>query len=223
MALFGDLKDHALTDLAKVLKPQSGTLFFHQAYQNRTVELNLSRGQVLSLYLDGFPVFDQIQVRHIIQHLRTQGQGAFEFQPQPLSAKASGFHDLTLADLLQASDQAVLPSQLPHPDTRFMLSGSSVTVPAAAAEIWALLKPHLESGASSAELSVQVGRPEDEVQRMLYRLRALELVTPQRAGLRGTGHRHADAPMIPNEPFVSPPLVHRFLSALRRLTGAPKT
>ncbi|WP_026298678.1 DUF4388 domain-containing protein [Deinococcus aquatilis] len=220
MALFGDLKDHLLTDLAKILKSQSGTLFLHQAYQHRTIELNLSRGQVLSLYLDGFPVLDQAQVREILQHLQTQREGAFEFQPRPLSVISSGFHDLTLIDLLQTSrDQAVLPSQLPHPDTRFMFSGLPVAVPAIVEEIWALLKPHLESGASSAELSVLVGRSEDEMQRMLYQLRALELVTPQRAGAP-TGHRNADAPVVPS---VSPPLVHRFLSALRRLTGTART
>ncbi|WP_019012228.1 hypothetical protein [Deinococcus aquatilis] len=223
MALFGDLKDHALTDLAKVLKSQSGALFFHQAYQHRTVELNLSRGQVLSLYLDGFPVLDQAQVREILQHLQTQGQGAFEFQPLPLSATTSGFQDLALIDLLQPSDLPISLGQLPHPDTRFMLSGLPVPVPAAVAEIWTLLKPHLGSGASSAELSVQVGRTESEVQRMLSRLRALELVTPQRAGSRSTDHLKADAPVVPSVPAVSPPLVQRFLTALRRLTGTART
>ena len=37
---------HALTDLVKVLRPQSGTLFFHSAYRGRTLELTLLRGHL---------------------------------------------------------------------------------------------------------------------------------------------------------------------------------
>jgi hypothetical protein len=69
---------------------------------------------------------------------------------------------------------------------------------------------------------MQVGWSEDEVQRMLYQLRALNLVTPQRAGAP-TRHRNADAPVVPSVSSVSPPLVHRFLKALRRLTGTART
>jgi hypothetical protein len=49
MALFGDLKHQTLADLAKILHLHTGTLFFHSAFQGKTVELVLNRGHLRAL------------------------------------------------------------------------------------------------------------------------------------------------------------------------------
>ena len=65
---------------------QTGSLFFHQAYQGRTVELTLMQGWLRALYLDGFPVQEPARVREVLGELRIQRQGAFEFQRQEFGA-----------------------------------------------------------------------------------------------------------------------------------------
>ncbi|MBB5234633.1 hypothetical protein [Deinococcus budaensis] len=226
MALFGDLEHHALTDLAKVLRSQTGTLFFHEAYQSRTLELLLIRGHLRAAYLDGFPVQQPAQVRDILRELRAQGRGAFEFQKRDFPAAAPHFYDLRLAELLEASAELLVPpDQLPHPDTRFVPTAAALPVPASLEGAWSLLAPHLLAGASGAELAARVARPEAEVLATLHRLRAADLIAPQRAAAPVAAPLTAASPpptpgMDGSAPAASAPLVQRLLGALRRLTGA---
>lgn len=246
MALFGDLEHHTLTDLAKVLRSQTGTLFFHEAYQHRTLELTLVQGQVHALYLDGFPVRGAAQVRDILQELQAQGRGAFEFQRREFPAAAPRLYALDLGTLLQGGREAFIPADhLPHPDTRFVLNPGAQPVPPALAEGWALLRPHLggEAGASASELARYVGRPEADLLVTLHRLRALDLIAPQRAAAPS---RHSQGPAPspqPPGPALEAPtpdgagaaasalltpaapvaLVQRLLGALKRLGGGART
>lgn len=232
MALFGDLEHHALTDLARVLKSQTGSLFFHQAYQGRTVELTLMQGWLRALYLDGFPVQEPARVREVLGELRIQRQGAFEFQRQEFGAGTAILYALPLLDLLQEFTEAFIPrDQLPHPDTRFVALDPAPGVPPSLEAAWAALGPHLASGTSASELAGRVGQAEQDVLVMLHRLRAVDLIAP----LRAAAQLPATSPQVaqlqsgtpaPTAPYAaseaaapSQPLVRRLLGALRRLTG----
>lgn len=231
MALFGDLEHHALADLAKVLHAQTGTLFFHASYQGRTLELALRQGHLRAMYLDGFPVRETARVRDILRQLRAQARGAFEFHRQNLPAGAPSFYDLPLVDLLQEFAEAFIPEdQLPHPETRFVPSLAGARVPPSLADAWALVGPHLAPGTSAVELAPKVGLPQREVLVTLHRLRAVDLITPQRAGAvppqtatvsgQQAGMTPTTAHFAPAVPPPAPaPLLGRLLGALRRLTG----
>lgn len=218
MALFGDLQDHALTDLLKVLAVQTGTLYFHEAYQGRTLELTVTRGQLRALYLDGFPVMDGGRARDILRDLGAQGRGAFEFQRREHAAGALLFYDLPLAGVLD-TEVAIAPEHLPHAETRFVAVPGTPPVPAPLAGTWAVLRPALETGASAADLTRQVGWSELDLRAALHRLRAADLVTPLRAAAVPGPVAAAEAAPAP---AVSAPLVQRLLGALRRLGGGAR-
>jgi hypothetical protein len=230
MAIFGDLAHHTLTDLFKVLSAQAGTLFFHQAYQGRTVEMVLEGGVLSALYVDGFPVPGAAQAQATVQHLHAQGQGAFEFQPRSATPgvgarQGARLYALPLHDLLQDTLARTIPAdQLPHPETRFVAQPSGAEVPAALAPGWQLLAPHLRTGASAAELARLTGQSEAELQATLYRLRAADLIAPLRT-VALSGPAVADSSGAPTPltaaPVAAPaPLLRRLLGALRRLTGS---
>ncbi|MDL2345237.1 hypothetical protein QOL99_13920 [Deinococcus sp. MIMF12] len=221
MALFGDLQDHALTDLLKVLAVQTGTLYFHEAYQGRTLELTLTRGQLRALYLDGFPVMDSERAQEILRDLGTRGRGAFEFQRREHAAGALRFYDLPLGGVLDAGT-GVTAEHLPHADTRFVTAPGTPSVPAPLAGTWAVLRPALESGASAAELTRQVGWSEQDLRVALYRLRGASLITPLRAAAPGAAAAVNIAPVPPAPAPASAPLVQRLLGALRRLGGGAR-
>lgn len=243
MALFGDLKHQTLADLAKVVHLHTGTLFFHSAYQGKTVELVLNRGHLRAMYLDGFPVEDLAQARRILHQLHTQGHGAFEFHRQALLVGDVRFYDQPFAQLIHELVESALPGmagpavpedQLPHPETRFVSVLHSPPVPSSLASLWTLVQPHLAQGSSAAELAPRIGLALHDMRTGLYRLRAMDLITPQRAAVSRpppTAH-HAAAPpgtgvftvddLVPvTLPSTSPaprPLVQRLLGALRRFT-----
>ncbi|MEF2280416.1 hypothetical protein V3W47_19150 [Deinococcus sp. YIM 134068] len=216
MALFGDLEHHALADLAKVLHARTGTLFLHEAYERRTLELTLREGRLQAMYMDGFPLREVAQVRDILSHLQARGRGAFEFQQRDGADARTAFYDLPLRELVQVSSQgSVAQDVLPHPDTRFRLTGLTQAVPPSLTGVWTLLRPHLIAGASATQLAERVGRPQQDVLFMLHALRAAELIAPQRAA----GESEAATP-VPAATLPAPaPLLGRLLGALRRLTG----
>ncbi|MFC5848797.1 hypothetical protein [Deinococcus petrolearius] len=232
MAIFGDLEHHTLTDLFRVLSVQVGTLFFHQAYQGRTVELVLEHGQLHALYVDGFPVPGAAQAQAVVHHLHAQGHGAFEFQPRPAtlgagSRQGARLYTLPLLELLQdALAKAIPADQLPHPQTRFVVQPSGVQVPVSLTLGWQLLAPHLQAGgASASELARLTGQPEADVQATLYRLRAVDLVAPLRSvaptAPAPAGRPEWTTPLPAAAPGAAPaPLLRRLLGALRRLTGS---
>ena len=233
MALFGDLKHHMLADLAKVLQTRTGTLLFHSSYQGRTLELSLKEGSLRAMYLDGFPIKEPAQVNDILHQLYAQGQGAFEFHKQSALAGDSSFYDLMFADLVsEIVDSDVPELQLPHPDTRFVRTLKSAQVPYALLPVWTAIRPDLTAGSSAAALARHLGLPERDVLVALYRLRALDLVTPLRAAAlpemlplpvaapsQLVSHRAPHASPAHRPPAAAPvPLVQRLLGALRRLT-----
>lgn len=243
MALFGDLKHQTLADLAKILHVHTGTLFFHSSYQGKTVELVLNRGQLRAMYLDGFPVEALARARGILYQLHIQGHGAFEFHRQALLVGDVHFYDHPFASLVHELVEssfpgmggAVIPDdQLPHPETRFVPVPHSPPVPGSLASLWTLVQPHLTGGSSAAELAPQLGLSPHDMQTVLYRLRAMDLIAPQRAaGLRpAPASHHAASPqgsgfftvndlapvtVAPASPAPRP-LVQRLLGALRRFT-----
>lgn len=231
MAIFGDLEHHTLTDLFKVLSAQAGTLFFHQAYQGRTVEMVLEHGQLHALYVDGFPVPDAAQAQAIVHHLHAQGHGAFEFQRRSVTPGAGArqgtrLYTLPLLELLQdALAKAIPADQLPHPETRFVVQHSGAQVPVSLALGWQLIAPHLQTGASAAELARLTGQSEADLQAILYRLRAVDLIAPLRTVALASPVPAAQpewtTPLSAAAPAAAPaPLLRRLLGALRRLTGS---
>jgi len=234
MAIFGNLEHHAFHDLVKVLRSQTGTLFFHEAYQGRTLELILSQGRLQALFMDGFPIQNPMQVGEMLRQLRAQGRGAFEFQRRA-AVTTPRLYDLALDDFAgAASGEAVPLEQLPHPETRFVAAPSGVvTVPTALSAMWTMLQPHLETGASAMELARRLPHPEDDLRVMLHRLRAADLIAPQRAAPAVALTPSWTAPVAAASssssfqtsatpvPFGPVPVVQRLLGALRRLTGVP--
>ncbi|GGO39345.1 hypothetical protein [Deinococcus humi] len=243
MALFGDLKHQTLADLAKVIHIHTGTLLFHSAYQGKTVELVLNRGHLHAMYLDGFPIQDLTQARAILHQLHVQGHGAFELHRQTLLVGDVRLYDQPFADLVYDIVESTLPGmpgpvvpadQLPHPDTRFTLTPQSPPVPASLVQLWARVQPHLAQGSSAAELAPRLDLSPHDMQTALYRLRALDLITPQRAAVSRPASvaHHAPMPQGPGgstvddiTPVTLPPtspaprlLVQRLLGALRRFT-----
>ncbi|GGO36929.1 hypothetical protein [Deinococcus humi] len=243
MALFGDLKHQTLADLAKVLHRHTGTLFFHAAYQGKTVELVLNRGQLRAMYLDGFPVEALARARGILYQLHTQSHGAFEFHRQALLVGDVRFYDQPFASLVHELVESASPGttgpvipddQLPHPETRFVPVPHSPPVPGSLASLWTLVQPHLTGGSSAAELAPQLGLSPHDMQTVLYRLRAMDLIAPQRAAVsrppptahhpalpHGHGIFTVDDLVPVTLPPTSPapqPLVQRLLGALRRFT-----
>lgn len=240
MALFGDLEHHALSDLVRVLASQTGTLYFHEAYQGRTLELSLQGGRLRAMYLDGFPVDTPARAQVLLQEVHSGRRGAFEFQRRDGPALVPGLYDLPLAELLQDVDVAVPAEQLPHPDTRFGIVQfgavqGAVGVPAVLSGTWEIMQPHLAFGASGSELARRVGWAEADVLVALHRLRAAGVVAPLRAAPPPVATLPAvtglDLPAAlssgagvgagtPRPAVHSAPLVQRLLGALRRLTGA---
>ena len=210
MTLFGDLQHHAIADLLKVLKAQHGTLYFHQAYQGRTLELTLTSGSLRALYIDGFPVRDESEARTILRQL--PARGAFEFQKQAAATTDPGFYAVNLQALLPGPAQAVPAEQLPHPDTRFQASGAGQPAPAGLQGGWQQVAPHRQEGRSAAELAQLTGQAVPDLQVTLHHLRAAGLITPYRAA-----PPPAAAPVRPGPAAPAPALVQRLLGALRRL------
>lgn len=240
MALFGDLRHHALADLANVLHTRTGTLVFRSSYQGHTLELVLKTGQLHAIYVDGIPVETLPEARDILKRLHAQGHGAFEFRTQKLLMDDVRFYDEPFARLVsEIAEPSVADHQLPHPETRFIRTLNPAHVPAALTPIWTILKSHLTSGRSAAELSVRLGLPQHEILLALYRLRALDVIAPQRAAIpssapttftpaptipavrppavpQGQGIFTVDD-IVPVIPVPAPrPLVQRLLGALRR-------
>ena len=245
MALFGDLKHQTLADLAKILHDHTGTLFFHSSYQGKTVELILNRGQLRATYLDGFPVEALAQARRILQQLHVQGHGAFEFHRQSLLVGDVNFYHQPFARLIHEIVESPPPGgagpvvpedQLPHPETRFMPVPHLPPVPSSLVALWTLIEPHLAGGSSAAELAPRIGLSTHDTRTALYRLRAMDLITLQRAALSRPApatHRaalpHGQGEEVVNVDDRMPmplsaaspatrPLVQRLLGALRRFT-----
>ncbi|GGO29589.1 hypothetical protein [Deinococcus humi] len=239
MALFGDLKHQTLADLAKILHIHTGILIFHSSYQGKTVELVLNRGQLRATYLDGFPIGELTRVRSILHQLHAQGHGAFEFHRQALLVGDAHLYDQPFAGLIHEIAEAaplgtagpMIPDdQLPHPETRFVPVLHSLSVPDSLASLWAVVQPHLAGGSSAAELAPRIGLSPHDTQTVLYRLRAMDLITPQRAA--AARHATTQQAALPHEPGDSSgdrmplssasatprPLVQRLLGALRRFT-----
>lgn len=180
MAIYGDLETHAFTDVMRVLRNQVGTLFLHMAYQGKTLELLLNRGQLLGLYIDGFPVQNPEQLQEIFHTLTHQGRGKFEFQPGQIRNQ---MFDVPIDPLVrQVTSVGFIPlDQLPHPETRFTV-GRAAEVPASLQGRWSQVAPLLAGGVSARALMDTLGFTEREARQLLYQLRAVDLIMPVRAG-----------------------------------------
>lgn len=184
MAIFGELEHHAFADLVKVLRPRTGTLFLHEVYHGRTLELSLERGDLLALYLDGFPVQQLPRLHEMLQLVTVQARGAFEFKDaalQETGATARALYRLPLEQLLhQLAPQDTPADELPHADTRFVARAGPHTPPPALADRWRQLGPYVQEGGSAAQIAQKVGLSTDQVRLALYLLRSADLVVPQR-------------------------------------------
>lgn len=228
MAIYGDLADHALIDLAAVLRSRSGTLFLHQAFRGRTVEMTLDQGAVMETYLDGFPIREVQQLQDVIGQIAQEQQGAFEFDVKVKPAGPEVF-GLQFGDLVRqaALSGAVPAGQLPSAATRFVLV-PGVARPALTEQAeWQRLLPHMTTGASAEELSRLTGQPQEALRAQLYRYRVAGLIVPRRAidapvfSLPEIAPAGLNGPSLPAHTMSEhAPLIHRMLGALRRLTGA---
>ncbi len=211
MAIFGQLEHHSLTDLAKVLRHQAGTLFLHSAYAGRSAELQLDQGILRAVYVDGFPVRDGQQLRTTLQTIARTRAGAYEFQPQPKDGVRGPLHARFEDLLIALTSTSTIPEEhLPHEDTRFVETPSTAPIPDDLRPTWQRLYPYLVTGTSARELAQLLQHDVHDLRALLYRLRAAQLIMPQRAA----------APPAPPARSSVPSPVLRFLGALRRLTGA---
>lgn len=228
MAIFGDLEHHAFTDVAKVIRQQAGTLFLHRAYQGQTVEMLLRNDALQAMYIDGFPVTQPAKIRDVLFYLVTHQEGRYEFEEQVVQTAQP--LNILLSDMMRqvAADATVQEDQLPHADTRFTADHSGGSVPASLSEKWSRIQPLLGGGASAADLAQRLPYSEHEMRVTLHQLRAVGLVTPQRA-MGGNAayqptitpsHNAAgqSAPVTP-EPAAPRPMIQGLLGSLRRLMG----
>ena len=229
MALFGNLEHQPLNELFNMLQTQTGTLYFHEAYQGRTLELTLAQGVLHALYIDGFPVQESARTLAILYQLHAQSTGAFEFQRQD-KIRAERTFTLPLRTILRDTvHHTIPPDQLPHPDTRFHRVEAVQDVPQSLQHAWTQLAPHLAQGISASELGRVTRVPVPDLQVMLYHLRAVDLIAPVRAAgiARSKPAIPAPLPALSSpQPELLPaapapvPLLQRMLGALRRLTGS---
>lgn len=233
MAIFGDLEHHAFTDVAKVIRQQSGTLFLHRAYQGQTVEMLLRNDALQAIYIDGFPVMQPTKIRDVLFYLVTHNEGRYEFEEQQVQTAQP--LNLLLSDMMRqvAADATVQEDQLPHVDTRFVADSYGGSVPASLQEKWSRIQPYMGAGASAADLSQKLPYSEQEMRVTLHQLRAVGLVAPQRAmGERNFGSaaqagaapaaRPANAAAPAAENAAPRSLVQNLLGSLRRLMGGAR-
>lgn len=204
MAIFGELEHHAFADLVKVLRARTGTLFLHEVYHGRTLELSLERGDLLALYLDGFPVQQGPRLQEMLQLVTLQARGAFEFKDAPTPR---ALYRLPLEPLLhQLAPQEAPADELPHPDTRFVVRAGPHTPPPALADRWRQLGPYLQEGGSAVQIAQKTGLSTDQVRLALYLLRSAGLVVPQRirqAAPEHTAFSQVASPQVAQSQAVS--------------------
>ncbi len=235
MAIFGDLAHHTFTDVAKVIRQQSGTLFLHRAYQGQTVEMLLSNDVLQAVFIDGFPVMQPVKIRDVLFYLVTHNEGRYEFEEQQVRVDQP--LNLLLSDIMRqvAADATVQEDQLPHAETRFVADTYVGNVPASLQEKWSRIQPLLGAGVSAVDLSQKLPYSQQEMRVALHQLRAVGLIAPQRAmGERNFG---ASAPQQHSQPAgqatgrsAAPAaenaaprsLVKNLLGSLRRLMGGSR-
>lgn len=226
MALFGNLEHQPLNELFHMLQAQTGTLYFHEAYQGRTLELTLAQGVLHALYLDGFSVQESARALAILYQLHHQSTGAFEFQRQDVRSEQR--FALPLRTILRDTTPHIIPpDQLPHPNTRFHAMEAVQDVPQSLQQAWTQLAPHLARGSSAAELAQVTRVPVPDLQVMLYHLRAVDLIAPIRAAGMVQQQTTVTGPILgrpQSEPLPATPapipLLRRMLGALRRFTSS---
>lgn len=229
MAIFGNLEHHPLGELFKILQTQTGTLYFHEAYQGRTLELLLHQGILQALYVDGFPVQETERALAIIHQLQHQQRGAFEFQRRDGVHPTASFAvplQMLLRDVAFTTAHTIPPDQLPHPDTRFVASTAVPLVPPSLQHSWSLLAPYLAQGTSATDLAQVTRHALPEIQGMLHHLRAVDLISPVRAVplvshvVPAESQPETTVEVTLSSPVAPPTLLKRMLGALRRLTGS---
>ncbi|WP_407571617.1 hypothetical protein [Deinococcus altitudinis] len=221
MAISGTLDDLTFNDLTHLLRPQTGTLFLRTAFAGRSVELHLDHGQLLGLYVDGFPASDPLRLGQVITDLLKSASGTFEFQPAELSALPPLIH-LSLDDLLQQNSEPlpVAEEQLPHGDTRFVLNTTRSEVPSRLTASWKQIRTAFEQGTSAHEVGEALQMSPHEARELLFHFRAAGLITPRRAGATVSVEPF---PVSAEDHSVLPAStgpVRRLLNALRRFTGS---
>lgn len=230
MAIFGDLEHHAFTDVAKVIRQQSGTLFLHRAYQGQTVEMLLRSDVLQAIYLDGFPITQPAKIRDVLFYLVTHNEGRYEFEEQQIHTALP--LNLLLSDMMRevAANATMQEDQLPHVDTRFVADSYGGTVPASLSDKWTRIQPLMRTGASAADLAKTLHYSEQEMRVTLHQLRAVGLVAPQRASERPAAapNAHAQTQSVGRDtgstaaPTPEPAprsLVQGLLGSLRRMLG----
>ncbi|WP_027483673.1 DUF4388 domain-containing protein [Deinococcus pimensis] len=217
MALTGDLADLPLTDLAHVLAHHTGTLDVERALHGRNLQLILERGRLRALFVDGFNIRDDGRLRDLLRSVAATPSGYWEFHPAPIT-DALRQVDYALVDLLTHATHTDVPDDhLPHPVTHFVPTFYQ-DVPQDLRATWTTAAPFLRSGASAETLASDLGMTERDAQRLLYRLRAIGLIQPQRA-IHREQHNAAAPASSPGRPAPAANPVARLLGALRRMIG----
>lgn len=192
MAIFGNLKQISLGDLLPLLKSQKGSLEIFNLDALPRVTLFVEAGRLVSLQLAGKPV-DEVQVRSVIGALMNAKRGSFEFIPgvSPRDRHPSGWDldRLMLAVTTIADEMVVAEDNLPHPDTVFRLISSSDPEDSRVADFWGRAREMLAEGASSRQLSQQLGVPLSHAGFYLLKLRQAGLIEPVRADSSRPGKR----------------------------------
>ena len=183
MAIFGNLQDLPLPDLLPMLGRRSGVLELWNLEGGRSASLWLDVGQLKGMWLGGKSL-ESSQARVLIIELMNSKHGSFEFMlGQPIMVCQ---HPLSwsVEKLLLANSPAaegVGQTQLPDPDTRFQAVALDIWLDEPLFSFWQKAKPMLAVGASSAQISRQVGIELQTVQQNLHRLRLSGRVSPVRA------------------------------------------
>ncbi|WP_188961512.1 hypothetical protein [Deinococcus aquiradiocola] len=205
----------SLTDVLRIARSKTGTLYLYSALGGRSIELALHNNHLLSLYIDGFAVQDRDRATHTVLQLLSDAHGKFSFEDLARDRLARHYLLPLFPLLQQAAVQHVVPDvNLPHPQTMFRLRPGSPEVPAGLATMWQQASPHLKHVTNAELLSQILSVPQHDAQVMMYQLRSAALIE--------LAHQHT--PGNPSKPAQrqSPPatvVTSEARTMLQRLLG----
>lgn len=183
MAIFGDLGDLPFPDLFNVVDQRSGRLLIFGIPGQGRFELDLVGGSLRGLQIDGQDIDDPLHVRDRLAVLMRAPNGLFAFhrsRPEQLRDTL----DLPISWLVMALASALdeigaYRERFPHPRTRFeQLVSAEVSLDPNLRQFAERAMPYLRRGTDAEELACALGVSLEQVQLLLYKLRAVGLVGP---------------------------------------------
>jgi hypothetical protein len=236
MAVFGNLTEFPMLEIAGMLEQRCGVLRFENVGQYQNLELHLRFGQLQGLVVNGKVLRDGSAAKNLLIEIANMRQGQFEFQRLPensailLNDLSINLNEVMLRRATLDDEWHSYKDNLPDPETRFVLASEElVWLDDDLQTFWRQVESFLEYGISTKELASRLNTEVRLVQVYLYKFRVIGLIRPARrvqeiADIRA-GHFPSPKSQsvlipavqepIPVKAISKPTLVSRLLGALR--------